>query len=82
MYGKANYAHSETFFARKQNTSVFSDVKFGKKLSITIASMIIIVAIIAAFLLPQGSAIIHLNVNYALGEKMVYETAITRVFQI
>ena len=53
---------------------------FGKKLYAVIA--IILIAVIAvALLIPQGTAIIPLNVDYVVGEKMVYDATATVTFQ-
>jgi len=54
---------------------------FGKKLYLVIG-LVAVVAVASAFtfiyLLPRGeAAIIHLGLNYSVGEKMTYEVAIT-----
>ena len=53
---------------------------FGKKaliLTVVVAATIILIA----FFVPQGSAVIPLNVDYTVGEKMVYDTTMTSTFQ-
>ena len=42
-----------------------------------IAAVIVIVVVAVALLIPQGAASIPLTVNYAVGEKMVYDTSIS-----
>ena len=50
--------------------------RFGKKLYALIA-VIAIVIIASAFFIPQGGATIPLNVDYVVGEKMVYDSTMT-----
>ena len=51
--------------------------RFGKKLYVAIA-IIAIIIIAAAFFIPQGTtATIPLSVDYAVGERMVYDSTIT-----
>jgi hypothetical protein len=47
---------------------------FTKKLFITLVVATAIIVVIAALLIPAGSATIQLNVNYNVGEKMIYDT--------
>jgi hypothetical protein len=49
--------------------------RFGKKVYVLIAAVIVIVVIVGALLIPQGAASIPLNVDYTVGEKMVYTTS-------
>jgi hypothetical protein len=49
--------------------------RFGKKLYASIAALIAVAVIVGAVLIPQGVASIPLNVNYNVGEKMIYTTA-------
>jgi hypothetical protein len=46
----------------------------SKKLYVLIAAVATIAAVLLAFFIPQGAAIIPLEVNYTVGEKMVYST--------
>jgi hypothetical protein len=50
--------------------------RFGKKLYASIA-VIAVVIIAVALLVPQGVAAIPLNVDYVVGEKMIYDSKIT-----
>jgi hypothetical protein len=53
-----------------------------KKIYVTLFAVTAIAIIATATLMiPQGSAIIPLNVNYTVGEKMVYDTTMTASFQ-
>jgi hypothetical protein len=56
--------------------------RFGKKLYFTIMALIIIAIIAMALLIPTGAASIPLNVNYAVGEKMVYTTATSLTLKV
>jgi hypothetical protein len=47
--------------------------RFGRKLIVAIAAVVAIAVIAFALLIPQGAAIIPLEVNYTVGEKMVYD---------
>jgi hypothetical protein len=49
--------------------------RVGKKLFVLIATVIVVAVIAGALLIPQGAASIPLNVNYTVGEKMVYNTS-------
>ncbi len=49
--------------------------KSRKKLYTLLTASIVIVIILVALIIPQGSAVIPLNVEYEVGEKMVYQTA-------
>jgi hypothetical protein len=51
----------------------------GKKLYV-VASIVAVAVIAVALLIPQGAATIPLNVDYEVGEKMVYETTMTMTF--
>ena len=50
--------------------------RFGKKLYVVLAAVAIVI-IAAAFFIPQGEATIPLSVDYAVGEKMAYDSTIT-----
>src|ERR1700693_4062002 len=50
--------------------------RFGKKLYAAIAVLAIVIVAVA-FFIPQGTATIPLNVNYVIGEKMVYDSTLT-----
>jgi hypothetical protein len=54
--------------------------RLGKKLYITIGVIVALVTISLALLVPQGGAAIPLNVDYTVGEKMVYDSTITSSF--
>jgi hypothetical protein len=51
--------------------------RFGKKLTVTLVAIAAIVIIAVALLIPQGAAIIPLEVNYKVGEEMVYDVNVT-----
>ena len=46
----------------------------NKKLYVLIASVTAIAVVLVALFIPQGAAIIPLEVNYTVGERMVYDT--------
>jgi hypothetical protein len=52
---------------------------FGKK---TLAAIAIIAAVViaVALFIPRGTAVIPLNVNYVVGEKMIYDTTVTGAY--
>jgi hypothetical protein len=47
--------------------------RFGRKLIVAITAVVAIAVIVLALLIPQGAAVIPLEVNYTVGEKMVYD---------
>jgi hypothetical protein len=51
--------------------------RLGKKPYLFAIAIVAIVIIAAAFFIPQGGATIPLNVNYVVGEKMVYDNTVT-----
>jgi hypothetical protein len=53
----------------------------GKKIYLILFAVIAIAIIAATLLIPQGTATLPLNVNYTVGEKMVYDTTMTASFQ-
>ena len=53
--------------------------RFGKKLY-AVATIIIIAVIAVALLIPQGAATIPLNIEYEIGEKMVYFITTATIF--
>jgi hypothetical protein len=53
--------------------------RFGKKLY-AVAAIVVVAVIAVALLIPQGAATIPLNVDYEVGEKMVYDTTMTLSF--
>ena len=71
----------ETYFPAQQTTALPTKRKFGKKLYIAIAIAAIVV-ITVAFFIPQGRATIPLNVDYKVGEKMVYDSTMTMSFNL
>jgi hypothetical protein len=60
------------------NSSGFK--RFGKKLYAAIAVVAVVVIAVALFV-PQGAAAIPLNVDYDVGEKMIYDSKITMAFE-
>jgi hypothetical protein len=44
-------------------------------------AVVAVVVIVAALMIPQGVATIPLNVDYTVGEKMVYDTSMNATFQ-
>ncbi len=52
-------------------------LRLGKKLYVVLAVIAIVIIAAAFFIVPQGSATIPLNVDYVVGEKMVYDTTLT-----
>jgi hypothetical protein len=61
--------------------SIAGSRRLGKKLYITIGVIVALVTITLALLIPQGGAAIPLNVNYTVGEKMLYTSTITSTLQ-
>ena len=51
--------------------------RFGKKPYAAVIAIVAIAIIAVAFFIPQGQATIPLNVDYVVGEKMVYDTTVT-----
>jgi hypothetical protein len=47
--------------------------KLNRKMTALVAAVAVIAIVIVALLIPQGAAIIPLDVNYVVGEKMVYQ---------
>ena len=77
MFNKVKAVPSETpDLANQQATDQTSPRRFGKKRYVAIASIVAIAIIALAFLIPQGAATISLNVDYSIGEKMVYDSNI------
>jgi hypothetical protein len=62
------------FAVSKDLPSAAGSKRLGKKLYITIGVVVALVTIFLAFLIPQGQATIPLNVDYTVGEKMVYDS--------
>jgi hypothetical protein len=60
--------------------SAGGDKRFGKKLYV-VAAVVAVAVIAVALLVPPGTATIPLNVNYEVGEKMVYDTTMTLSYQ-
>ena len=74
MFSKNGSVTFETPSAPNQHPVTISGSKrFGKK-PYAIAGIIAITVIAVALLIPQGAATIPLNVEYTVGEKMIYET--------
>ncbi len=53
----------------------------GRKIYFMIFAIIAILVLAGTLLIPQGAASIPLNVNYIVGEKMVYDATMTSSFQ-
>ena len=73
-------ASPETSSAAPHPATLPTKRRLGKKLYIAIA-VVAIVIIAVAFFIPQGGATIPLNVDYVVGEKMVYDTTMTMTIQ-
>ena len=72
VFSKDGSVTFETPSAPNQDAVTVSGSKrFGKKLY-TLSGIIAIAAIAVAFLIPQGAATLPLNVDYTVGEKMIY----------
>jgi len=56
--------------------------RFGKKLYVVLAVVTIVIIAAAFFIVPQSSATIPLNVDYVVGEKMVYDSTVTLNFDL
>jgi hypothetical protein len=54
--------------------------KFRKKLYV-VTAIVAVAVIVVALLIPQGTASIPLNVDYEVGEKMVYNTTMTMTYE-
>jgi hypothetical protein len=75
-FNKVNAVPSETPSAPSQpELSTGGSKRFGKKLYV-VAAIVAVAVIAVALLIPQGTAI-PLNVDYEVGEKMVYDTTMT-----
>jgi hypothetical protein len=51
--------------------------RFGKKLYLVVAAVVIVAVLVAALFIPQGEATIPLSVDYKVGEKMVYDSTMS-----
>ena len=51
--------------------------KKSRKKLYAVAAIVVVAVIVGALLVPQGTASIPLNVDYTVGEKMVYDTTLT-----
>lgn len=51
--------------------------RFPKKLFIVLAAVVTIIVVAVALFIPQGEASIPLNVDFVVGERMVYDTTVT-----
>ncbi len=79
MFGKPNSYSigTETPPAPEQpSMQALPKKRLGKKLYV-LAAVIAIAVISIVLLIPKGGAIIPLNVNYVVGEKMTYNTTVT-----
>ena len=56
--------------------SIAESRRLGKKLYITVGVIVALITVSLALMIPQGGAVIPLNVDYAVGEKMVYDSTI------
>jgi hypothetical protein len=63
-----------------KQTLNYSGFRLGKKV-ILIAAVVAVAVIVSALLIPHGAAEIPLNVNYAVGEKMIYNTVSSGTFE-
>jgi hypothetical protein len=54
---------------------------FGKK-TLALVAVIAAVVVVVALFIPPGTAVIPLNVDYVVGEKMVYDTSISVSYQM
>jgi hypothetical protein len=77
-----NRSHSIPSTSEQPNTQAPSKKRFGKKLYAVIGAIVAISIIAAALLIPQGAATIPLEVNYIVGEKMVYNTNLAMTYQL
>jgi hypothetical protein len=71
MFNKANSVPSAP---EQPALQASSKKRFGRKLYVTAAALVVLAVVAAALLIPQGAATIPLNVNFTVGEKMVYNT--------
>lgn len=75
MFSKVQAAVMDSSNLSEQPTIKSQRFKlFVKKFYVLITVLIAVVVIVGALLIPQGAASIPLNVNYNVGEKMVYNT--------
>jgi hypothetical protein len=77
MFDKMKTVAAENPSLPNQQSSNQGMKHFGKKRYAVIAAAAAIVIIAAAFFIPQGGAIIPLNVDFVVGEKMVYDNTFT-----
>jgi len=80
IYSKAGAVPSEKP-ARNQQSQHSSGIKITRKKLYVVAAVIVIAVVAVALLIPQGAAIIPLNVEYTVGEKMMYQTAEPLTYQ-
>lgn len=81
MFGKVKTVHSETPNLPDQPTlNPLGLKRFGKKLYAAIALTVVVIIAVALFV-PQGAAAIPLNVDYQIGEKMVYNTTMMGTYE-
>jgi hypothetical protein len=79
-FNKVNFVRSETPSAPSQPAlSTRGSKGFGKKVYAVIA-VVAVAVVVVALLVPKGTATIPLNVDYEVGEKMVYGTTLTMTF--
>jgi len=76
-----NKSVSATSIPEQPVVQAASKKRFGKKIYVAIVAIAAIAVILGALLIPQGAAIIPLNVTYIVGEKMVYNTFETLTYQ-
>ncbi len=77
MFSKIKAASPDTVTPAEPAPNPQGPKRFSKKHLVMIAAVAIIVVVAVALLIPQGAASIPLTVNYAVGEKMVYDTSIS-----
>jgi len=79
LYFKPFASSSELPSSAEQPIQLAKNKRFGKKFYAVIA-VIAVAIIVSALFIPQGAATIPLDVNYTVGEKMVYDTTLTMTF--
>jgi hypothetical protein len=82
MFNKVRAVPSETpDLPNQQAPNQTGPSRFRKKRYAAMAAVFAIAIIAVAFFIPQGQATIPLSVDYAIGEKMMYDNTITMTLQ-
>lgn len=86
MIGLAVTKLAESTFDSTANTEVGNLPPIKKKAStkkilLTLITIAVIATIVATLMIPKGAATLPLEVNYTVGEKMVYDTTMNASFQ-